>query len=579
MSQPGRAFGQTPASASPNGPLDRLDPAPAADAFFSLPSAGVAGRLRPGVALLWSFAKDPLVLRTAPASPESAPSELALVDRQMILHTLVSLELGQRLKLDLDVPLTLDQGGTSGSIGALPPRASPSGASVNDLRAGARVVVLPQQGFVPAAAVAFSAWLPTGDERAFTGSESARFEPQVIVGATYARVLWSLSLGRRFQPPAPEAPLGSQTLVGAAVAVRWRALQVGPELSLAWDAHDADPAAPPGSLARLVKSTFSAEALLGARLALGAFTVGAGGGPGIGRAPGTPTYRLFAGVGYAIDLKRPEAKAEARPAPPPVAEPPRTVTSSSAGAAAARDKPIAATLEIAPDRDGDTVPDAEDACPALVGDATPGAFRRGCPRDGDRDGIFDIDDRCPDEPGVPREDAAKNGCPADSDDDGIVDARDACPSDKGKPTEDPKTNGCPASVRVEGEQIVILQQVNFETGRDEIRSTSFDLLGQVAAVLKEHPDIARVAVDGHTDDVGAAKANLNLSQRRAVAVVRWLSDHGIDARRLEARGFGPRRPVADNTSDAGRAKNRRVEFLIRRRSPEGEAGWREGPIE
>jgi OmpA-OmpF porin, OOP family len=559
-----------PANPGFHGPLDRLDPAPAADTFFTVPSADVAGQLRPGASLFWSFARDPLVLRSS--SPMGSPGEpQRVVGHQMLLHTLASVEIAERVKLDIDVPFTLHQSGTSVSIGRAQVT-SPSGASVNDVRAGARVQVLRQDGLLPAAAMAFSAWIPSGDEHAFAGSASARFEPQVIVGAKHPHVLWSLSLGLRFQPPATGSLIGSQTLVGAAVAARLGALQVGPEVSLGWDARDAElPAEGEGLASKFLRSSFSAEALLGVRYALGPFTLGAGGGPGFGRAPGTPTYRLFASLGYANDFRRAQARPSATRTAPKA--------SGSAGAEAAGKGPRDAAPAIASDRDGDTVPDGQDACPTLVGDATPGAFQRGCPLDRDRDGIFDVDDRCPEEAGALSEDPAKNGCPADSDGDGIADAKDACPKEKGKPTEDPATNGCPLAVRVESAQIVILQQVTFETGRDEIKKDSFDLLGQVASAIKEHPEIARVAVDGHTDNQGSAKANLNLSQRRAVAVVRWLSDHGIDARRLETRGFGPRRPIADNATRAGRAKNRRVEFLIRRRSKDGEAGWRDGPVE
>jgi outer membrane protein OmpA-like peptidoglycan-associated protein len=215
----------------------------------------------------------------------------------------------------------------------------------------------------------------------------------------------------------------------------------------------------------------------------------------------------------------------------------------------------------------------------VIGEAQPGARRRGCPPDRDADGFYDVDDRCPDEPGVTSADPAKSGCPADTDGDGIADAKDACPNERGRPTEDPSTNGCPIAVRVEGTQIVILQQVSFATGKADIKEDSFALLGEVAAVMAQHPEIARVAVDGHTDDVGAQGANLILSQRRALSVVKWLTDHGVDARRLEARGFGPRRPIADNKTPEGRAKNRRVEFQIRRRTAEGAAGWRDGPLD
>ncbi|MCS6902218.1 MAG: OmpA family protein, partial [Polyangiaceae bacterium] len=128
-------------------------------------------------------------------------------------------------------------------------------------------------------------------------------------------------------------------------------------------------------------------------------------------------------------------------------------------------------------------------------------------------------------------------------------------------------------------QIVILQQVNFKTGSDVIDQGSFGLLQQVRDVIQQHPEIARIAIDGHTDSQGNAQANLELSRRRAMAVLRWLSEHSVDARRLEARGFGSKRPIADNKTAAGRAKNRRVEFQILRRTPRGEAGWQEGSVE
>ena len=100
----------------------------------------------------------------------------------------------------------------------------------------------------------------------------------------------------------------------------------------------------------------------------------------------------------------------------------------------------------------------------------------------------------------------------------------------------------------------------------------------MAALLKDHPEIARVAVDGHTDNRGGDAQNKALSERRARAVVDWLINHGVDARRLEAHGFGQRRPIAANITTMGRAKNRRVEFLIRLRTDRGKAGWVGGPI-
>lgn len=555
-----------PPEGMPGGALDRLSPAPAGDALFAVPSADVPGALRPAASLLLSYASAPLALRS---TVDPSAGEVAWVSHQLLLHALVSVELFRRVKLEADLPVMLDQRGASGTLGEVSAVAV-TGAGIDDLRLGGRVVLLRQDGLVPAAAASLSAWIPTGSPGAFTGSGVLRLEPEVLVGATYARVLWALSIGRRLQPQVTGALLGSQTTGRLALAARFAGVQIGPELLLSVGESSE-------VWSRAVAGV-SAEALLGARYARGPLTFGIGGGPGIGRAPGTPSFRLFATVGFASELgpaPPPEARREARAAdaaPPPVIAPQTAAARASGGAPA--ETPL-----LAADRDGDTVPDAEDACPTLVGDATPGIEKRGCPKDRDHDGTFDVDDRCPDEPGVASDVAEKNGCPPDSDGDGIVDAKDACPNERGAATDDPKTTGCPTAVRLEGAQIVILQQVNFETGRDEIKSESFSLLEQVASVLKEHPEIVRVAVDGHTDNAGLPQANLDLSRRRSISVVRWLTEHGVDARRLETRGFGARQPLADNKTEAGRAKNRRVEFLIRRRSTSGEAGWRDGPLD
>jgi len=562
----GSVLGATRAAAQPvtqaSAPLDRFEPAPAGDAFFAVPSADVAGDLRPAVALAWSYARDPLVLRTV----SGREAKLHWVDHQMILHAMASFQLFHRLELELDLPFTLAQGGTTGVLAGTSVEA-PSGASLNDIRASGRLALLRQDGGIPAAALSFAAWIPSGDAASFAGGGAARYAPALIVGADYGRVLWSATLGRRFQTERPGQLLGSQMFGGAAVAFKWQKLQIGPELTITGGAGD--------NVSTLVRDVVGAEILLGARYGVGPFTIGAGGGPGVGQGVGVPTYRLFASLSWATELGSPLKK-------DPGAAPNGAGNGAGVGAGTAPLPPPLPRVKPAappPDRDGDGVPDADDQCPSLVGDARPEAVRRGCPPDRDGDGVYDLDDHCPAVPGSASDDPTKNGCPVDSDGDGIIDAKDACPAEQGKATSDPKTNGCPEAVRVEATQIIILQQVNFETASDEIKKDSFSVLGQVASALKQHPEIARLAVDGHTDNRGAEKSNLNLSQRRALSVVRWLTEQGVDARRLEARGFGPRRPLVDNTTEAGRAKNRRVEFLIKKRTELGEAGWKDGPVD
>lgn len=117
-------------------------------------------------------------------------------------------------------------------------------------------------------------------------------------------------------------------------------------------------------------------------------------------------------------------------------------------------------------------------------------------------------------------------------------------------------------VKLLDEKIQIEDKIFFETGEAKIQSRSNSLLDQVAAVLLENPQLLKVRIEGHTDDKGSKDFNLDLSQRRAEAVRKYLIDQGISPDRLEAKGFGPTRPILPNTSNRNRALNRRVEFNI-----------------
>jgi outer membrane protein OmpA-like peptidoglycan-associated protein len=191
-------------------------------------------------------------------------------------------------------------------------------------------------------------------------------------------------------------------------------------------------------------------------------------------------------------------------------------------------------------------------------------------RDGDRDGVPDGDDVCPLEAAGRHPDGARRGCPTpDIDGDGILNERDACPEERGPASRDAATHGCPR-VYVSGDRVVITQQPRFAVDRDVIAATSAPLLVEVAAVLEAHPELTRVEVRGHTDDVGDDVRNLDLSQRRAASIRAWLVAHGIAAERITARGYGETQPLADNRSAAGRAVNRRVEFVVTARVSAGE---------
>jgi outer membrane protein OmpA-like peptidoglycan-associated protein len=156
---------------------------------------------------------------------------------------------------------------------------------------------------------------------------------------------------------------------------------------------------------------------------------------------------------------------------------------------------------------------------------------------------------------VPTADPKTNGCPPDTDGDGIADDKDACPNEKGVPDPDPKKNGCPTVVRVSEKEILILEQVQFDTAKATIKKASAKLLDEVAGVLREHAEIARVEVGGHTDASGVKVQNQRLSQARAEAVVRALVERGIDKARLVGKGYGQEQPIATNDTKEGRGSS------------------------
>lgn len=220
------------------------------------------------------------------------------------------------------------------------------------------------------------------------------------------------------------------------------------------------------------------------------------------------------------------------------------------------------------DSDGDGIPDDVDRCPFEPEDFDGFEDEDGCPDpDNDGDGIFDVDDACPNEPGVPSSDPKKHGCPVlDRDGDGIPDDEDACPDEPGIPDPDPKKHGCPRKLKmvvIKEDKIEIKQQINFATGKAIVRGAkSFQVLDEVVLVLKDNPRIKKLRVEGHTDSTGKAVFNQKLSQSRAEAVVEYLINQGIDPERLDPAGFGPERPIAPNNTAKGRALNRRTEFNI-----------------
>lgn len=179
------------------------------------------------------------------------------------------------------------------------------------------------------------------------------------------------------------------------------------------------------------------------------------------------------------------------------------------------------------------------------------------PQDSDNDGVPDSRDDCPDTPaGTPVNDA---GCAIerDSDNDGVNDRNDQCPDTP----EGAKVNeqGCHETLE---ESVRETLNVRFETASANVTDDSMPEIRDVAEAMRKFPE-STLVLEGHTDSVGNAEANRELSQRRAEAVKQILVEEmGIDADRVSAEGYGESQPVADNDTAEGRARNRRVESVL-----------------
>ena len=210
------------------------------------------------------------------------------------------------------------------------------------------------------------------------------------------------------------------------------------------------------------------------------------------------------------------------------------------------------------DTDGDGVPDYLDKCPDTLPAAKASVDATGCAKDTDGDGVADYLDTCPDTPSKAKGLVNATGCPIDSDGDGIFDFLDNCPNLPGVAA----NFGCP-DIKTEVKTLFkkALQGIQFESGKGVIVKSSYAILNQISKVLLDNPTYL-IDVRGHTDNVGKVESNLLLSEIRAKAVSDYILAKGIALSRLTSHGFGDSQPVADNKTTAGKAKNRRVEFVV-----------------
>ena len=566
--------------------VDRFDPSERGSDWFTLESLDLRGHVRPALGLVLDYAHRPLAFYD-----QNGNLVTSLVDNQLFAHVGGSLVLWQRVRFGVNLPIALYQNGDSGALAGAALSAPTSSFAAGDLRLAGDLRIAGVYGGPATLGVGVQVYLPTGSRGSFTGDESVRVAPRIMLAGDVGALAYAARIGimyRGLDSGFGGTQLGTEMpfAVSAGFRVFDRKLLVGPEVfgtTVLTDKPFARTSAP-------------LEILLGAHVALGAgIHAGLGGGTGLTRGLGAPAARLVGSIEWAPGVAEPTSRPSDRDgdgvldeedACPDLAGV-RTDDPTTNGCPSDRDKDgILDTVDACPDvagiktddpktngcpadRDGDGVLDAQDACPDVAGIKTSDPKTNGCPADRDGDGVLDAQDACPDVPGRETRDPKTNGCPdPDRDKDGIVNEQDACPDEPGPRDPDPKRNGCPKAFVVAG-QIKILDQVKFKTGSAQILpgKESEEVLQAVLGVLQQHADIKKLKVEGHTDNVGGVALNKKLSEGRAASVVAWLTSHGIDAARLSSAGYGLERPLDSNATEAGRKNNRRVEFHIEEPAP------------
>jgi OOP family OmpA-OmpF porin len=459
-----------------------------------------------------------------------------------------------------------------------------------------------------------------------SSDQSVRVMPKLALGGLSHHVMWSFGAGFMYRPAAKlgdatvneaGSSVGSELQLGAAIAYANtdRRFAIGPEAVLSTVVLGPSGVKPFGS------DYTSLEVLLGIHYNIAKILqLSVAGGVGILREPGTPDGRALLRLAYAPwkDGKPDDRDKDGIPDKSDACPDNAGISTDEPSTHGCPDRDndlVVDKIDICPDvhkgktpdpkrlgcpvgdRDKDGVVDSEDLCPDVHKGETPDPAKLGCPAgDRDKDGVVDPQDLCPDVHKGEVPDPAKLGCPAgdrdndgvqdpkdlcpdvhkgykpdpaklgcplpDRDKDTVVDPEDACPDQPGAPNTDPKKNGCPGLVRIENGQIAIMEPVFFATNKDVILKKSFAVLNNVIEALKASPNIKKIEIGGHTDDRGKPDYNRDLSGRRANSVLKYLTEHGIAAEKLAAKGYGPDKPIANNKDAKGRERNRRVEFVI-----------------
>lgn len=547
---------------------------PSADhyGYFAVPSAATLGHLQVGGGFWVNYQNDPIILvsedvRIAPKNAEVVGDNgEGIVDDRMTGNVQIGFGLSRYFSLSVDAPLVLWQDGYLPNknivrVDNVPDRLIVSG--IGDVRVTPKVVALDRDRLPIGMSVAMPVGLPTGNGGSFLGEEGVSLTPTTIFefsdGPIRSRKYSfrsAVMAGYHVRPGAQirDVPVNSAVVYGVAMGLHSSIMEIIGEFH--------------GSIWGDRAAQQPAEVLGGVKVLAGEYvSLNFGGGMGVLPGLGSPDWRIFGGVSVAPSFD------------------PNMRDTDKDGIMDAMDRCIREAEDLdnfqdedgCPDKDNDAdgLLDTVDRCPLQPEDEDGFQDGDGCADpDNDKDGILDVSDRCPNEPESNNGYQDEDGCPdtvpvLDTDGDGYNDDVDRCPYDAEDFDGVEDEDGCPDKdvviekrVVIEKNFIKITEKIYFEFGKADIQERSFSLVDEIAEIVLENPQLKKIRIEGHTDDVGSDVANLRLSQARADSVVRAISDRGVKSYRLDAVGFGEMRPIDANETDDGRAANRRVEFII-----------------
>ncbi len=526
-----------PAAAQRDFDLQIFLPPAAGGSTFTIDRPSVPRHLSAVFGIAGNYALEPFVRSEGRAQDGTVVLPAAPVVRHLVqLEALAALGLFEYLELGVAIPVGIVDTPANDLLDRDYTYATNAGMA--DLRLSAKIPLL-RGDF--ALAARFVAQLPTGDQNNFLGMGYWIATPSLVAAWDPGPIRVAGELGYRFRQrsalPGFEEDDELQISAGLSVPIV-RELEIIGETQLRIGAGGRE----------LRANEIPWEADVGVRIwPVRGLSIEAGAGTGILAGYGAPPIRAFVAVRFATEQGE-------------------TCTAGPEDYDGYQDGDFCGDA----DNDEDGRPDTADQCPNDPEDIDEFADDDGCPdTDNDADGVVDGDDSCPtqseDRDGFQDED----GCPEpDNDQDGVSDGADDCPMEPEDADDYQDEDGCPepgpdaASVTVTDTRILISERIYFDYDRDTIRSVSMPLLDQVAGVIRDLPGTLRIRVDGYTDNEGLEAYNIDLSYRRARAVVEYLVGRGVPRARLEYRGYGPRNPVAPNDTPEGRALNRRVEFTI-----------------